>query len=151
MEIEELNAVDVAGYDQDFYLWTQQQAALLRQGSLTAVDVENLAEEIESMGKSDQRSLGSFLENILMHLLKWQFQPERRCNSWIESIGNGRNEAERLLEYSPSLAPHIPALLTAEYRRARKEAARETRLPLATFPEQCPFTVDQIIGDYWPE
>ena len=102
METEELNIVDVASYDQDFYLWTQQQAALLRQGSLTTVDVENLAEEIESMGKNDKRSLGSFLENILMHLLKWQFQPERRCNSWIESIGNGRNETERLLEYSPS-------------------------------------------------
>ena len=138
-------------YESDFYLWTQQQAGLLRQGLIATVDIENIAEEIESMGKSDRRAIGSFLENILMHLLKWQYQPERRGTSWIESIGNGRSTVDRLLEDSPSLTPQLFTMITVEYRRARKEAARETGLPLTTFPDQCPFTVEQITGDYWPD
>ena len=138
-------------YETDFYLWTQQQAALLRQGLLSAVDVENLAEEVESMGKKDRRSIGSHLRNILLHLLKWRYQPERRGNSWIESIGNARDEVEDILADSPSLAPQLDALTAAEYPRARRKAAKETGLPLATFPESCPFTVEEITGDYWPE
>ncbi len=138
-------------YESDFYLWTQQQAGLLRQGLIATVDIENIAEEIESMGKSDRRAIGSFLENILMHLLKWQYQPERRGTSWIESIGNGRSTVDRLLEDSPSLTPQLFTMITVEYRRAPKEAARETGLPLTTFPDQCPFTVEQITGDYWPD
>jgi uncharacterized damage-inducible protein DinB len=77
-------------YDADFYQWTQQQADLLRQGALSALDTENLAEEIESMGKSGQRAVESDLRNILLHLLKWQYQPERRGNSWRLSIRDGR-------------------------------------------------------------
>jgi Domain of unknown function DUF29 len=138
-------------YETDFYQWTQQQAALLRQGLLSAVDIENLAEEIESMGRSDRRSLVSFIENILLHLLKWRYQPERRGSSWIESINNGRNAVDRLLADSPSLRPQLSTMVTAEYRRARKDTAKETGLPLLTFPEQCPFTVEQITGDFWPD
>ena len=85
-----------------------------------------------------------------MHLLKWQFQPEKRSPSWIESIIKGRNAIERLLEESPSLAPQLTAKTLAEYRRGRRGAAKETGLPLTTFPEECPFTIEQITGDYWP-
>lgn len=141
----------VATYETDFYLWTQQQADLLRQGALTALDVENLIEEIEDMGASNRRSLGSFLELIIMHLLKWQYQPERRGNSWKSSIRKGRHAIERLLEESPSLKPRLSIMVTAEYRRARSEAADETGLPLTTFPDVCPFTVEQITGDWWPD
>ena len=141
----------VATYETDFYLWTQQQADLLRQGALTALDVENLVEEIEDMGASNRRSLGSFLELIIMHLLKWQYQPERRSNSWKSSIRKGRHAIERLLEESPSLKPRLSIMVTAEYRRARSEAADETGLPLTTFPDVCPFTVEQVTGDYWPD
>jgi hypothetical protein len=140
-----------ATYETDFYLWTQQQADLLRQGALSAIDVENLIEEIESMGASDRRSISSFLELVIMHLLKWQYQPERRGTSWRTSISKGRNAIERTLEYSPSLKRQLPEMIIAEYRRARKEASLETGLPLTTFPEQCPFTVEQITGDYWPD
>ena len=77
-------------YDADFYQWTQQQADLLRQGALSALDTENLAEEIESMGKSGQRAVESDLRDILLHLLKWRYQPERRGNSWRLSIRDGR-------------------------------------------------------------
>ena len=140
-----------ATYETDFYQWTQQQADLLRQGALSAIDVENLIEEIESMGASDRRSLSSFLELVLMHLLKWQYQPERRGTSWQTSISKGRNAIERTLEYSPSLKRQLPQMVIAEYRRARKEASLETGLPLTTFPEECPFTVENITGDYWPD
>ncbi len=138
-------------YETDFYQWTQQQAALLREGLLSALDTANLAEEIESMGKKDRRSIGSHLRNIFLHLLKWCYQPERRGTSWIESIGNARDEVEDILADSPSLVPQVSMLIAAEYPRARRKAAHETGLPLATFAEQCPFTVEQITGDYWPD
>lgn len=140
-----------ANYETDFYQWTQQQADLLRQGALSALDVENLIEEIEDMGASNRRSLGIFLDLVIMHLLKWRYQPERRSNSWKSSIRKGRHAIERLLEESPSLKPRLSVMVTAEYRRARSEAADETGLPLTTFPDQCPFTVEQIIGEYWPD
>ena len=138
-------------YETDFYLWTQQQADLLRQGAVSALDIENLIEEIDDMGASNRRSLGSFLELVIMHLLKWQYQPQRRGTSWRTSISKGRNAIERTLEYSPSLKRQLPEMIVAEYRRARKEASLETGLPLTAFPDQCPFTIEHITGDYWPE
>lgn len=140
-----------ACYETDFYLWTQQQAGLLRQGLLPAVDVVNIAEEIESMGKRDRRAIGSYLRNVLLHLLKWVYQPERRGTSWESSLNSGRVEIEVLLAESPSLVPQFPTLLAEEYQRARKRASFETGLPLTTFPDQCPFTIEQITGDYWPD
>ena len=142
-----------AHYETDFYLWTQQQAALLRQGEFNRIDLDlaNIAEEIESMGKRDRRSLGSYLQNVLLHLLKWQHQHERRGTSWRMSIRNGRYQVQRLLSESPSLKSQLPAIVEEEYSPARENAADETGLPLTTFPEQCPFTVEQITGDYWPD
>ena len=138
-------------YHTDFYLWTQQQAALLRQGYFSQVDIEHIAEEIESMGRNDRRAIGSHLRNILMHLLKWQYQLKRRGTSWKSSINRGRDEVDVLLADSPSLQPQLPALIAEEYQRARRNAANETRLALTTFPEQCPFTIEQITGDWWPD
>ena len=138
-------------HETDFYLWTQQQASLLRQGQFSALDSAYLMEEIEAMGGSERHALASYLKNILLHLLKWKYQPERRGASWRVSIINGRDGVERALEYSPSLARHLPAMMSAEYQRARKVAAIETGLPLATFPETCPFTIEQITGDDWPD
>ena len=142
-----------ATYETDFYLWTQQQAALLRQGEFNRVDLDlaNIAEEIESMGKRDRRSIESHLFVILLHLLKWQFQPSRRGKSWRLSIWNGRLDIARLLKDSPSLTPQLSALAIEEYPAARKQAANETGLPLTTFPDVCPFTVEQITGDGWPD
>ncbi len=140
-------------YETDFYLWTQQQAALLRQGEFNRVDLDlaNIAEEIESMGKRDRRAIGGYLQNILMHLLKWQYQPQRRGISWKLSIRNGREQILDLLEESPSLKPQMDFFIQKEYPRARNNAADETGLPLTMFPEACPFTVEQITGDYWPD
>lgn len=143
----------VANYETDFYLWTQQQAALLRQGELNRVDLDlaNIAEEIEDMGKSNRWALESYLQNVLMHLLKWKYQPQRRGTSWRMSIRNGRRQIEKRLKNSPSLKPQLPAILEEEYPSARENAADETGLPLTTFPDECPFTVEQITGDYWPD
>lgn len=136
-------------YDADFYQWTQQQADLLRQGALSALDTENLAEEIESMGKSGQRAVESDLRDILLHLLKWRYQPERRGNSWRLSIRDGRHQVAKRLRESPSLKPKIAEMAADEYPLAREYAANETSLPLATFPEQCPFTAEEILDPAW--
>ncbi|MDQ5911383.1 MAG: hypothetical protein QG599_3480 [Pseudomonadota bacterium] len=142
-----------ATYETDFYLWTQQQADLLRQGQFNRVDLDlvNIAEEIESMGRSGQRAVEGYLRNILLHLLKWQYQPERRGNSWRLSIRDGRHQVAKRLRESPSLKPQVSTMIADEYPLAREYAANETGLPLATFPEQCPFTAEQVTGDYWPD
>ena len=139
-------------YDTDFYLWTQQQAALLRQGQTMELDMANLAEEIEDMGKNNRLALESSLSNVIMHLLKWRYQPERRGTSWKLSIRNGRRQIEKRLKNSPSLKPQLPVIVQEEYPPAREDAADETGLPLSTFPDQCPFTVEQLLDvEYWPD
>ena len=139
-------------YDTDFYLWTQQQAALLRQGQTMELDMANLAEEIEDMGKNNRLALESALSNVIMHLLKWRYQPERRGTSWKLSIRNGRRQIEKRLKNSPSLKPQLPVIVQEEYPPAREDAADETGLPLSTFPDQCPFTVEQLLDvEYWPD
>lgn len=142
-----------ATYETDFYLWTQQQADLLRQGQFNRVDLdlENIAEEIESMGKRDRRSVSSYLQNVLLHLLKWRYQPEGRGASWRMSIRNGRYQVRRLISESPSLKPQLLAILQEEYPLVRENAADESGLPLTTFPEESPFTVEQITENYWPD
>lgn len=141
-----------ATYETDFYLWTQQQATLLRQGEFNRVDLDcaNIAEEIESMGKRDRRSISSYVQNVLLHLLKWRYQPEQRGTSWKLSIRNGRRQARNLLKESPSLKPLLAEIAEDEYPGVREDAADETGLPISTFPEACPFTIEQITGDYWP-
>ena len=143
-----------AYYDHDFYQWTQHQAALLRQGALQDLDVANLAEEVESLGKRDRRALGSHLRNLVLHLLKWHYHPEGRAlgHSWASSIRNARAEISALLDDSPSLRREIPRLLRRWYPLARLDAADETHLPVATFPEACPWPPAQILReDFWPE
>lgn len=139
-------------YQNDFYQWTQQQADLLRQGAFSELDVENLIEEIETTGRSQRDAIGSHLVIILMHMLKWRYQPERRSTtSWRDSVVNGRIQIDDLLENNPSLNSKVQSLIERGYPKARRYASRETDLPLATFPEECPFTIEQITGDYWPE
>jgi Domain of unknown function DUF29 len=142
-----------AGYDEDFYTWTQAQAALLREGAWQELDMLNLAEEIESLGKSDRRALRSHLEGLLMHLLKWQYQPRRRQSghSWYSTIAEHRKQIVYIIEDSPSLRRLVPSLLT-EYPGARQRASDETHLPLATFPDVCPWTAAQVLdAGFWPE
>ena len=110
-----------ATYETDFYLWTQKQAALLRQGQFSELDTLHLIEEIEDMGNSNRFALESYLSNFIMHLLKWQYQPERRCISWELTIINGRHQIEKRLKNSPSLNPKLPEMIEGEYIGIRSE------------------------------
>lgn len=139
-------------YDRDFYAWTQTQAAALAAGHVSELDLANLAEEIESLGNRERKELRSYLEGVLLHLLKWRYQPQRRTRNWQNSIGHGRDRIPLCLEESPSLAPKLPELLSQAYRLARRGAARQTRLPLGTFPETCEWMVEQVMDeDFYPE
>lgn len=141
-------------YDDDFYAWTQHQAALLRTGKWQKLDYTNLAEEIESLGKRDRRELGSRLEILVMHLLKWHYQPQGRAlgHSWYDTIVEQRRELSLLLEDSPSLRQQVPAILRQRYGHARRHALRETGLPDVTLPHTCPWDAAQLLhDDFWPE
>jgi hypothetical protein len=125
-------------YDTDFYAWTQAQAAALRAKDWAALDLDHLAEEIEDLGKRDRRAVESYLEIILLHLLKWACQPARRGRSWQKSLLQARHRLAKLLGENPSLLPQGPGFLAAGYPYARRLAHVETGLPLTTFPEARP-------------
>ena len=113
-------------YDKDFYQWTLYNAELLRQGKITEIDIQNIAEELESMGKSQKRELISRLAVLIMHLLKWQYQPEKRSHSWIETINEQRRQIVLLLEDSPSLKHEIEEKITRAYNLAVADTEKET-------------------------
>lgn len=136
-------------YETDFYAWTQEQAALLRAEELEKLDLANLIEEIEAMGRRDRRELSSRLIVLLMHLLKWQYQPtlhgHAQPSSWLRTIHTQRRKLELLLLDSPSLRRELPDHLEYAWPRACADASRETGLSLVTFPATCPYTMEQIL------
>lgn len=139
-------------YDQDFFEWTQRNAALLRVGRLEEADLGHIAEEIEDMGKSQERELESRLEVLLHHLLKWKLQSDRRSRSWRLTANEQRREIEKLLRKMPSLMATLPATLPEAYAYAVRSAAEETEMPQSCFPESCPFALDQILDEeFFPE
>jgi hypothetical protein len=139
-------------YDTDFYLWAEQQAKLLRAGDYATADIEHIAEEIESMGRSEKRALLSRLAVLLMHLLKWQAQPMRQGNSWRATIRVQRREIERRLSDNPSLKAKLPQVLEDAYGDATLLAARETGLSESHFPPSLPWSFEQIMdGNFWPD
>ncbi len=142
-------------YDQDFYAWAMKNAELLRTGRLAEIDAENLAEELESMGKSQKRALSSRLAVLLAHLLKWTAQKEQReryINSWRATIREQRRRINKLLQENPSLQPTLPEALAEAYPSAVDQAVAETNLPDRTFLEHCPFTLEQALdAAYWPD
>ena len=133
-------------YDRDFYAWANEQAALLRAGRLSAADIAHIAEEIESMGRSEKRELTSRLAMLLAHLLKWRFQPERRGRSWQATIREQRSEVADVLADIPSLGARLDELLPNAYGKAVQIAIRETDLPEETFPAICPWSFEQAMG-----
>jgi hypothetical protein len=138
-------------YEQDFFAWANEQAALLRAGDLSKADIEHIAEEIESMGKTEKRELVNRLAVLLLHLLKWQFQPAMRGNSWRLSIEEQRYRLADHLADNPSLKAILPESVKNAYRLGLLEAERETGLARNTFPALCPWTFDQLVAeDFWP-
>ena len=139
-------------YDQDFYLWIETTANLLRKGRLTELDIPNLLEEVESMGRSEKHALQSNLRVILMHLLKYKYQPSQRSNSWKSTIREHRKRLKITFKDSPSLKPYFYSVFDECYQDARELAADETGLPLDTFPKESPFTLEETIdSDYLPD
>jgi hypothetical protein len=134
-------------YDRDFYAWSNEQAALLRAGDLSRADIANIAEEIETLGRSEKRELVSRLTVLLQHLLKWRFQPSLRGRSWELSIDNARDAILDHLADNPSLKAKLTEAMAAGYRTARRQAAVETGIDLTTFPVDCPWTFEQATRD----
>jgi hypothetical protein len=139
-------------YDDDFYAWANEQAALLRDGKLAQADLEHIAQEIESMGKTEKRELSSRLKILILHLLKWRFQPLKRSASWNVSITVQRHELVDHLDDNPSLKPLIADMVARAYGDAVLRATLETSLPKSAFPDSCPWTFEEMIAeDFWPE
>lgn len=132
--------------DRDLYAWAYEQALALRRGQFSALDALNLAEEIEDLGGAIYNQMESALRLTLMHLLKWDHQPEKRTRSWHLSIRTGRLDVEELLERHPSLKHRLPGAIACAYRRARIEAAGETDLDDDVFPAECPYTFEDIMN-----
>lgn len=138
--------------ESDFALWSAEQAALLRAGRLDRLDRDNLAEEIESLGRGEESEIESRLNVLLLHLLKWRFQPEQHSNSWKATLLEQRRRIARRIRQSPSLRNHPADVLDEEYEVARLAAAGETGLALGVFPAACPFTIEQILDpEFLPE
>ena len=149
-----MNKIDpnrLAVYDEDFALWSAEQAALIRAGKLDRIDLENVAEEIESLGKSDKRQIRSRLQVLMLQLLKWERQPAERSRSWASSIRDQRRAIVDLIDDSPSLRPYPGEVFEREYPRAREKASEETTIYPHLFPETWPYTIEQILDpDFLP-
>jgi hypothetical protein len=137
------NAVE---YEEEFYAWTVEQSRLLRAGEFSAVDAANIAEELDSMGRSDRRALQNRLIALVMHLLKWGHQPAARSRSWSATIDEQRLQIDSILAESPSLRPIAATMLSEGYAIARARAIAKTGLADETFPPSCPFTAEEAMS-----
>jgi hypothetical protein len=138
-------------YDTDFFVWTQETAARIREHRFHDIDLAALAEEVEDLGKRDWKEVNSRIKTIILHLLKLEYQPEKRSDSWVSSILRDRGELEATFEQSPSLRAKGLQDLPKSYVRAVREAAAETKLPKSTFPSECPYTYEQILDhEFYP-
>ncbi len=132
-------------YDQDYCLWLENTVEQLKQKKLNRIDWENLIEEIESLGKSQKNALQSNLRILLMHLLKWQYQRDRRSNSWSYTITEHNIRINKAFQESPSLKRYFIEIFDDCYQDARKLAAKETGLDIDIFPVDCPFSQQDVL------
>lgn len=138
-------------YNKDFYAWINGQAALLRQGRLQEIDPEQLAEELEAMGRRERNELVSRLIILIAHLLKWQYQPEHRTSSWRGTIVEQRVQVAREIRLSPSLNAFFAEAIQEAYPDAVHIAAKETGMKTEEFPASCPYVGHQLSDEsYWP-
>ncbi|MDF5710976.1 MAG: DUF29 domain-containing protein [Nostoc sp. S4] len=134
-------------YETDFHAWTQQQVKFLRHQEWSQLDLSNLIEEIEFLGRKERQELRNRLSLLIGHLLKWEYQPEQRSRSWLATIRVQRREILKLLSENPSLKPYLPQLLPEAYKNARDLASGETNLPLSTFAQECLYSLENIFSD----
>jgi len=148
----ELKASQKSLYETDFVRWVETTAEQSRTQNYSCVDWQNLIEEIEDMSRRERKSLKSNLVVILLHLLKWQYQPASRSGSWRGSIREHRRRVNDDLKDSPSLTPYLQEIVAEYYTNAREQAADETGLPLETFPVNCPYFPEQgLNSEYLPD
>ncbi len=136
-------------YEQDYEEWLRQTSQQLENRDIDQLDWQHLIEELEGLTKSDKRAIASQLIRLLLHLLKWQYQPQRRSDSWLDSITDARTQIELAIEDRPSLKAYPQERLIFCYQKARRQAAQQTQLPLKTFPENCPYSLALILTDHW--
>ena len=145
-----IDATDL--YERDYYLWLSYTAQLIKEGKFAAVDAANLIEEIEDMGRSEKRAVKSNLIIVLLHLLKYKYQPAKRTNSWKSSIREHRRRLRDDFEVSPSLKRYSEEVFAQCYQDGREQAADETGLALNAFPPESPFTLEETLNaDYLPQ
>jgi hypothetical protein len=140
-------------YNEDFYAWTKAQADALREGKWPDVDLVRVAEEIEDLGRSIENAIESQMERLLLHLLKYRYDPSQRPRrGWRLTIRHARREISRHIRKNPGLQPYPAGYLVEAYRYARADAPDATRLPVDTFPGTCPWTIDEVLReDFFPE
>lgn len=136
-------------YLTDFNAWIDQTAQLLREQCWHEIDVAHLIEEIADLGKSERRAIASQLTRLLLHLLKWQYQPQRRSDSWLDSITDARTQIELTIEDSPSLRSYPAEQLEESYQRALRQAARQTSMEISVFPEVYPYSLALVLAEDW--
>ena len=134
-------------YETDYLQWIETTVEKLQNGDYGNVDWKNLIEEIQDIARSERRALKSNLIVVLVHLLKWEFQPERRSGSWEGSIIEHRRRIREAIDDSPSLQPYLESIFVECYLQAVKQAKAETQLPLETFPLQCPYQLAEVLND----
>ncbi len=139
-------------YEQDFVAWAAETAHLLLERRFDEIDIDSLAEEVDAMAKRDRRELESRVAVVLLHLLKWRYQPNQRSGSWQSTMRTQRRDLRQLLRQSPSLKREVAEAVKDAYPDARDDAASETGLSVKTFPSECPFSSEQILDrTYLPE
>jgi len=136
-------------YETDFYAWTQKQANLLRHRQWNQLDLSNLIEEIESLGRKERQELRNRLSVLIGHLLKWEYQPEQRSRSWLATIRVQRREILKLLSENPSLKPYLEEVVLDAYNNGKDLASGETNLRLTTFPKECSYVLEEILSDHF--
>ena len=138
-------------YDTDFYAWTLEQSNLLKSGKWQELDIENLVEEIESLGKQQRQELRNRLGILIGHLLKWQYQPDNRSKSWKANIIEQRDKSSESLKENPSLKPYLPEVIASAFVSSLALVVRETPLNYEDLPAECPFTIEQILDPTFPD
>jgi uncharacterized protein DUF29 len=140
---------NAVSYEKDFVAWLEDQARRARCGDARKLDLENIAEELDGMARSDRREIRNRLIVLLIHLLKYSSQPRRRSSGWLATIGEQRSRIATVIDDSPSLKSFPGSILEHCYPDARARAALETGLPETDLPERCPFAVDQVLDPRW--
>lgn len=137
-------------YDIDFYAWTLEQSNLLKSGKWQELDIENLVEEIESLGKQQRQELRNCLGILIGHLLKWQYQPDKCSKNWMATIMEQRDKSSEVLKENPSLKPYLPEVIASAFVSSLALVVRETPLNYEDLPVECLFTIEQILNPTFP-